>query len=85
MRKLGSVIAWILIVYGVVRTSLGFWVAFSFSDEENVAAANGYLAASNSGEAINEGMMIFAVGSVIGILVRIGILIKTADKNTFAK
>ena len=71
MLKLGSIIAWLLIVCGVVRTAMGFFVAFSFSADGNAAAATRYLAASNSGEAINEGMVVFVVGIVIGLLVRI--------------
>ncbi len=81
MLKLGSIIAWILIAYGLLRVALGFFVAFRFSAEDNAAAAGRYLAGANSGEAINEGMVMFVVGVVIGILVKIAEKKSTSEET----
>ena len=79
MIILGSLIAWVLISIGALRVAMGFYVAFSFIDNANVAASARYLGTTNSGEAINEGMVMFIAGVVIGLLVKI------AKKDTRAK
>jgi len=45
------------------------------TDPGAATAAKDYLAALNSAEAINERILLFAVGAVTGIVVKIGILI----------
>ena len=79
MVILGSIIAWVAVALGALRAAMGFYVAFSFSGDTNVAASARYLGTANSGEAINEGMVVFVVGVVIGLLVEI------AKKGTTAK
>lgn len=69
--RCGSLIAWALVVMGVLRTAMGFFVAFSTSDLEMPVAAARYLGTTNSGQAINDGMMLFAGGIVMGLLVQI--------------
>ena len=67
--RFGAVIAWILVGLGSLRTGLGFYLAFTAQD--NGAAARTYLAAKNTGEAINEGLLAIFAGVVVGILVEI--------------
>lgn len=70
--KVGSILAFVGFWLGVLRTGLGFFFAFGTDDmESNMAAARRYLATSNTGEAINEGMMLIAGSLVIGLLCRI--------------
>ena len=71
MVKLGTIVAWLMIVSGTVKTAMGYFVAFNFDQEQNAAAARRYLAAANSGEAINEGMIIFVAGVAVGLLAKI--------------
>jgi hypothetical protein len=67
--RIGSVIAWVLVALGAFRTALGFLLAFGADDSE--AAARALLAAANTGEAINEGMLAILAGVVVGVLVEI--------------
>ena len=69
--RCGGAIAWVLVLLGLIRIALGFFVAFSTNDAEVPLAAARYLALATSGEAINEGMMTFAAGIVMGLLVQI--------------
>ena len=59
MLRLGSIIAWILIVLGALRMAMGLFVAINFSSE------------GNAGIAIVQGIFLLFVGGVIGLLVRI--------------
>lgn len=72
MNILGSIIAWALTLFGALKVALGFFFAANtVTLEDNAAAAERYLAAANTGEAINEGIMMFIIGVVIGLLVKI--------------
>lgn len=71
MIRLGSIIAWGLIIFGVMRTAMGFIVAFSSSAEGNAAMSALYLGTANSGDAIDRGMITIIIGVVIGLLVEI--------------
>lgn len=71
MLKLGSILAWFLTVAGGMRVAFGLLLALGVSAEDNAAAARMILAAANTGEAINEGMVALVVGVVIGLLVKI--------------
>ena len=71
MIRLGSIIAWVLTVLGLLRISLGLAVAFGTTAESNSVFAERYLAAANTGEAINEGMVMLGIGVVIGLLATI--------------
>jgi len=70
--RFGSVIAWICTVLGILKTALGFFLAFKTESAEQMkAAAREYLAAATTGEAINEGMFMIAFGVLTGVLVQI--------------
>jgi chromate transport protein ChrA len=70
--RFGSFIAWFCTILGSIRVILGFLVAYnSISNEQMREAAQHYLAASTTGEAINEGMYMMAFGVLTGVLVQI--------------
>ena len=70
--KIGLLIAWVIFGLGIFRTATGFYVAIMFDTQESmIAASKRYLATANSGEAINHGLAMLAVGLVIGILAEI--------------
>ena len=70
--KIGSFLAWALVVLGALRFAMGLYVAITFeSNESMVAASKRYLATANSGEAITEGILMFGVGIVIGLVAQI--------------
>lgn len=69
--RCGSVIAWILVLLGVLRTAMGFFAAFSPSVVEIPAALERYLGAAALGDAIADGVMYFVAGIVLGLLVQI--------------
>lgn len=69
ITKIGSVIAWVLLVLGAFRVTLGFLVAFGADDNE--AASRALFAAANTGEAINEGTLAIIAGVALGILAEI--------------
>jgi hypothetical protein len=71
MIKLGSIVAWTLVVFGAIRTALALLFAFGVSNEDNAFVAARYFAAANTGEAIDESLVMFTAGVVIGLLVQI--------------
>ncbi|WP_171239700.1 hypothetical protein [Ruegeria sp. HKCCA5491] len=72
MIRLASVVAWLAVLLGCLRIAMGLFVASQFPGaEENLAASKRYLATTNSGDAIDQGIVILVVGVVIGFLVRI--------------
>ena len=69
---IGTWISRIALILGILRLSLGFFVAFAFDTREGmIAASKRYLGTSTSGEAIDQGMYMIIVGVVIGLLTRI--------------
>jgi hypothetical protein len=72
MLTLGSVIAWLALVLGVLRAAMGLFVASLDDPTSRAAAASRYLGSATSGEAIDQGIMVFLFGLVLGILVKIG-------------
>lgn len=76
MTKLGSIIAWLLVGFGTLRAATGLYVAVNFEGEANAIAAQRYLATPNSGDAIDQGLMLVFIGVVLGLLVKI------AKRNT---
>lgn len=66
--KAGSIIAWLLVVAGLMRVVMGFIIA---SSDNYVAATKRYLGSGTTGEAIDKGFMWLVVGVVIGLLVQI--------------
>jgi hypothetical protein len=71
MIKLGSIVAWLLVISGALRAGMGFYVAYNFSGDANIAAAKRYLGTVNSGEAIDKGLTWLLVGVFLGVLVNI--------------
>ena len=70
--NIGKVIAWGLIIVGAFRGAMGYHVAYNFVEPAAYAAATArYLGSSTSGEAINQGMMAFALGVAFGLLAHI--------------
>jgi hypothetical protein len=76
MVKLAEVVAWVIIVFGLFRAATGFFIASRFSGEDYAFATKRYLGSTTTGEAIDQGLVIFVVGLVIGLLAKI------ANKNT---
>lgn len=69
MIKVASVLAYIFLLLGAVRGGLGLVLAISFDDHS--FAARRYLGAQGTGEAIDQGLVLFVVGVVLWLLVRI--------------
>jgi len=63
--KTAKVISVILLFMGIMRVFMGVIVA---SSEDPVTNAALYLGNSNSGEAVNEGLLVFFVSIVLGVL-----------------
>lgn len=68
--RCGSLISWLLVVVGLLHTAGGAFVTFSTGDVEMPAAVASHLATMTS-DAIIEGVMIFAGGIMMGLLVQI--------------
>lgn len=70
--RIGTLLAYIGFGLGIIRTALGFSIALGTENmDSNIAAAQRYLAASNTGEAINEGLTYIIVSVALGILCEI--------------
>lgn len=69
--KIGSVLAWILVVFGLMRVAMGLVIAFGTNADNYAAATKRYLGSTSSGEAIDRGAMVLVAGVVIGLLVQI--------------
>ncbi len=69
--RCGGLISWLLVLLGLLHTAAGVFVTFSTSDIEMPAAVASHLASVTSGDAIIEGVMVFAAGIVMGLLVQI--------------
>ncbi len=78
--KTANIMAWILVVVGSIRTLTALAFATIVLDHEKmIAFSKRYLGASTSGEAIESGLLIFAAGIVLGLLV---IIAKNSSKNS---
>jgi hypothetical protein len=82
LLKLGSVIAWGMIAFGMLRLGMGFMVACVFDGPENAAAAARYLSTTNSGEAIDKALPVIFMGVALGVLVRIAENTEYPDEDT---
>lgn len=74
--RAGGLVAWVVVIYGLLRIALG--VAVIQSSDPTAAAAR-YLGSGSGGAAIDKGIMAVIVGICIGVLVEISKSI--ADKN----
>ena len=69
--RLGSFVAWALVVLGSIRVLFGLLIAFGTSAADKAVAERNILGSSTSGEAIDQGLIALVAGVVIGLLVRI--------------
>ena len=68
---LGTVLAWPLLLVGAMRFGVGVLVATAFSDPVAYAdAIRRCLGSGTTGEAIDQGLVLFAACIVIGLLTR---------------
>lgn len=72
MLTLGNIVAWLALIIGVLRVSMGIFVANFDDPASRAAAASRYLGSATGGEAIDQGIKVFLFGLVLGILVKIG-------------
>lgn len=70
--RIGTVMAYIGFFMGVLKVSMGFFIA-TFADDmaSNQAMAWQYFAARNSGEVINEGFHAILVSVALGVICEI--------------
>ena len=80
--KIGKFAAHLIFWASLIQLCLAYFVAFGTdSMEANRVAAQRYLSASTTGEAINEALRYVFMGLVLGILAEIGARIfQVADK-----
>jgi len=78
MLTLANIVAWLALLLGVIRIAVGLLVASQDDPVARAAAASRYLGSATSGEAIDQGIMVFLFGLVLGILVKIG---RTSSKR----
>jgi hypothetical protein len=69
--RCGVLIAWFLILLGVLRTGAGLLETFFASALELSVAPARYLSAAAAGDAISGGMIMVVAGVVMGLLVQI--------------
>ena len=72
MLWLGNVVAWLALIFGVMRAGMGFFVASGDDAQSRAFMTARYLGSTTSGEAIDQGLMVALFGLVLGILVKIG-------------
>ncbi|MDO9639807.1 MAG: hypothetical protein Q7J44_14810 [Pseudotabrizicola sp.] len=71
MLILGSIIAWLTLIFGALRVGIGYYVASIDDPASRAAAASRYLLSGSSGQAIDQGVKVFLFGLALGILVKI--------------
>ena len=69
--RCGATVAWILVLLGALRTGVGVLSAVSAGAFEVPDAAALFLERVTSGATMQEGMMLFVAGIVLGLLVQI--------------
>jgi len=70
--RLGSLIAWLAVIAGLMQFGLGFLVASQPTADARAALALRYLGSSGSAGAMNTGLQVFLAGIVLGILSTVG-------------
>ena len=66
--SLGKLLAWLTLGLGSLRTGMGLFVA-SYDDPERYAfAVTRYLGSVSSGESIDRGIYLIAVGVALGVI-----------------
>ncbi|WP_299028187.1 hypothetical protein [uncultured Sulfitobacter sp.] len=69
--RCGGLIAWILVVIGLLRACLGVFIAFSATAPDVAVTLARALGAVTLAEAILGGLALFGAGIVMGLLVQI--------------
>lgn len=70
--RIGKIVAHLMLWLGVFRVGMGFIIAYGTPDmESNRLAARHYLAASTTGDAINQGMISVLAAVALGVLCEI--------------
>lgn len=70
--RVGKIVAHLIFWLGLLRVTIGFFVAFGTADmESNRIATSRYLGAGTSGEAINEGIIAILLAVALGVLCEI--------------
>ncbi|WP_223426395.1 hypothetical protein [Tateyamaria pelophila] len=80
-EKCARLIAYFTLVVGIVRVVVGVFVAIIL-DGDPAAIANLLGRVENSGEAINQGIMIIAVGVLMGVLVQISRSVRLNERKS---
>ena len=82
MVSLARLIAWGLILFGLFRVAAGFYVATYFVDQPSYEAATArYIGSGTTGEAIDQGLVLIAIGVGIGVLARIAAGLSKASRR----
>ena len=69
---IGRLFASALILFGLLRIAMGYYVASGFPDQHDYeAASRRYLGSGTSGEAIDQGLTYLALGLAAAFLVRL--------------
>lgn len=69
--RCGGAIAWVLVVLGILRIAFGIFGAVSEGGFEIPEVATRLLAPVVSASSINDGLILFAAGIFMGLLVQI--------------
>ncbi|WP_316859080.1 hypothetical protein [uncultured Cohaesibacter sp.] len=70
--KIGTIIAWLLIVGGGLKVVMASWIAYSTAtNEARIAFVHRYLGSGDTGEHIDKGLLWLTTGVVIGLIARI--------------
>jgi len=68
----GKLIAWALVVVGGLRVAMGAYIAAAFVEQEAYEAATArYIGSGTTGDAIDQGLIMIAVGVAFALLIRI--------------
>ena len=74
--KLGKFVAYVVSAFAVFRIASSLFITFGTEDmAANIATSQRYLAAANSGEAINEATYVLLAAIVLGAFCEIGLSI----------
>lgn len=78
--KAGSILVWLLMVYGVSRIAISILIiSVSQNNEQYLYYSKRYLVTSTTGEAIDKGLLVIALAIVLGLVVEIAK--NTRDKD----
>ena len=72
MVLMGKLIGWALVILGSLRVAMGAYVATAFVEPEAYEAATArYMGSGTTGDAIDQGLIMIAVGVAFSLLARI--------------